>query len=261
SGDRASQLGAGLAYYTLFALVPILFLSVSLAGILFGKDVADTTVEDSIADLVGSDIAMFVSDGIDQLRNENSSSLLPLVSFLALLYTASLLFSAWKEIVDIIWDLPRETGFWASAERRLFGVSVVVGSGLLLALMIFAEAVVGTLDRILASTVLDALVKFAGSMIPMALGALFLLVLFRYTPDTTVSWKSVWLGAAVAMLMLAVLAWGYGIYLGTFGFKGASGVAGTLLLGLALIYYSAQIMLYGIEITKVVHDRSARYEP
>ena len=84
----------------------------------------------------------------------------------------------------------------------------------------------------------------------------FLLVLFRYTPDTRVAWKSVWLAAAVTAPMLAIAAWGYGVYLGTVGFGSASGVAGTLLLGLAFVYYSAQMLLYGVEITKATYARS-----
>ena len=257
SGDRASRLGAGLAYYALFALLPILFLAVSLAAVLLGEDVAETTLEDSISDLVGSDIASFVAGSIDQVREDNVNSFLPLFSLGALLFSATILFVAWKDMVDIIWDQPRETGILANVERRLFGAAVVAASGLLLALTIFAETVVGSLDRLVDNTALDALLKFTGSLIPMALGALFLLVLFKYTPDATLAWKSIWLGAALTMLMLAVGAWGYGVYLGTVGFSSASGFAGTLLLGLALIYYCAQILLYGAEIVKLTHDNSA----
>ena len=256
SADRAARLGAGLAYYSLFALIPVLFLSISLAGILFGRDVAGTTVEEEISNAVGSDIASAVSEAIDQLRNETIDSLLPIISLGMLLYTATVLFVAWKEFVDIIWDHPKETGVLAGIERRLFGLAAVVGAGLLLSLMIFAEILVGALDRLVSNVALDVLLKVSGSIIPALLGAIFLLVLFRYTPDTRVAWKSVWLAAAVTAPMLAIAAWGYGVYLGTVGFGSASGVAGTLLLGLAFVYYSAQVLLYGVEITKATYDRS-----
>jgi membrane protein len=257
SGDRASRLGAGLAYYALFALLPILFLAVSLAAILVGEERADTTLEDSISGVVGSDIANFVTESIDQVRDDSLNSFLPLFSLGMLLFTATLLFIAWKDMVDIIWDVPRETGIWASIRDRLFGAAVVAASGLLLAITIFAETIVGTLDRVVDNVALDVLLKVAASMIPIVFGALFVLILFKSTPDAKIAWRSVWLGAGLTMLMLAVGAWGYGVYLGTVGFSNASGFAGTLLLGLGLIYYCAQILLYGVEVVRLTHHNSA----
>ena len=128
----------------------------------------------------------------------------------------------------------------------------------LLTLMIFAETLVGTLDSLLASETLDALLKITSSIVPALLGVIFLAVLFKYTLDLEIAWRSVWLAAVVTIVMLSVGAWGYGLYLGAVGFKSASGVAGTLLLGLALIYYSAQILLFGVEVTKEAHARSER---
>lgn len=254
SADRAPRLGAGLAYYSLFALVPVLFLAISLAGIIFGRDVAGTTLEDSVADAVGAEIADALTQAIDRMRDETMNSLLPIVSFGALLFTATILFVAWKEVVDLIWDLPRESGVLASLQRRLFGVAAVAGAGLFLAMMIFAQTLVGALDRLVGNVAIDVLLKITSSVVPGLLGTLFLVVMFKYTPDTEIGWRSVWPAALVTTVMLAVAAWAYGLYLGTVGFRSASGVAGTLLLGLAFLYYSAQMLLYGVEITKVLHE-------
>jgi membrane protein len=80
-------------------------------------------------------------------------------------------------------------------------------------------------------------------------------VLFKYTPDTEVSWRSVWLGAAVSMGLLAVGSWAYGVYLAWFGVSSAAGVAGSVFLGLALVYYAVSILLYGMEVVREVHSR------
>jgi membrane protein len=250
--DRASRLGAALAYYSLFALVPVLFLSISLAGVLFGKDIAGTTVEEGIADVLGAELADQMTSAIDQLRAESNTAVLPLVSLGALLFAASLLFVAWKELVDMVWDIPREVGIAGSIARRSFGVAVVMGVGLLLALMIFAEILVGAIDQFIDNPTIDAIVKLGGSAIPIALGTLFLMALLKLTPEPRVRWQAAGPAALVTMAMLSVGAWAYGVYLSSYGFASASGVAGTLLLGLAFLYYGAQIMLYGVELSKVL---------
>jgi membrane protein len=250
------RLGAGIAYYSLFALVPVLFLAVSLAGFFFGQDVAGGAIEDAISDAVGPELAAFVVLAIDRVQGYNADSLLPLFSIGALLFSASLLFVAWRDVVAIIWDVPRESGVRAKLRRRLFGLAAVLGSGVLLTLVIFAQTLVGTLDSLLATGALDVLLRITSSIVPALLGAVFLAVLFKYTLDFQIAWRSVWLAAAVTIAMLSVGAWGYGIYLDAVGLKSASGVAGTLLLGLALVYYSAQILLFGVEVTKEAHARS-----
>ena len=259
ASDRAARLGAALAYYCLFALIPVLFLSISLAGLLFGRDVAGTAVEEAIADVLGSGIASQVTAAIDLLRAESSSGVLPLVSFGALLFTASLLFVAWKELVDLVWDVPREAGIAAGAARRVFGVAVVVGAGLLLAAMIFAEVILGAVDRFVEGPALDALVTVAGSAAPLVLGSVFLMALLELTPDRQVRWQAAAPAAVLSMLLLSVEAWAYGWYLSSFGFASATGVAGSLLLGLAFLYYAAQTLLYGVELSKVLEtDGSER---
>lgn len=255
SADRAVRLGAGLAYYSLFALVPVLFLAISLAGALVGTDTAEAKVEEGIADVLGPEIAAQVTTGIEQLMAESNAALIPLISLGVLMVTASLLFVAWKEVVDIIWGLPREPGIRGTIARRLFGVVSVVGAGALLTLTIFAETLFGALDSVVDQPTVDAIIRLAGSLVPLLLGASVLAVMFRLSPHTEVTWRSVWPAALVTMAMLSLGAGAYGIYLGSFGFASASGVAGTLFLGLAFIYYAAQILLFGVELSKILDLR------
>lgn len=257
SADRAPRLGAALAYYSLFALVPVVLLAISLAGLLFGRDVADSTVEEGIADLVGPEIAAALAAAIDRMRADSVQATLPIISVGVLVFAATVLFVAWQEIVNLLWHVPHERGFRASLRRRLFGVIVIVGAGLLLALVIFAETVLGALDRRLEMPFLDAVVRVSGSAVPFVLGIVFLVVLFTVTPEADVAWRRTVVPALLSMSMLWIGAFFYGLYLGTVGFANASGVAGSLLLGLALVYYAAQILLFGVELTRAAHDEAA----
>ncbi|TDI51088.1 MAG: YihY/virulence factor BrkB family protein [Acidobacteria bacterium] len=248
--DRVIRLGAAVAYYSLFTLIPVLFLAVSLASIFFGQDRVDAEVEKQIADLLGDDIASAVTSAFEQLQDVDEGTIVSLVTLGVLLFTATLLFVAWKDVVDIIWGAPRVGGARGTIQRRLFGVLAVFGAGALLTLTLLAEAVIGMLDRVFGSLLADILIKTTGSLIPLALGAVFLAVLYKYTPEDHVAWRSVWLPSFVAMAMLSVGASAYGLYVSAYAFRSAAGAAGSVFLGLIFVYYAAQILLYGVEIMK-----------
>jgi len=248
--DRVIRLGAAVAYYSLFTLIPVLFLAVSLASIFFGQDRVDAEVEKQIADLLGDDIASAVTSAFEQLQDVDEGTIVSLVTLGVLLFTATLLFVAWKDVVDIIWGAPRVGGARGTIQRRLFGVLAVFGAGALLTLTLLAEALIGMLDRVFGSLLADILIKTTGSLIPFALGAVFLAVLYKYTPEDHVAWRSVWLPSFVAMAMLSVGASAYGLYVSAYAFRSAAGAAGSVFLGLIFVYYAAQILLYGVEIMK-----------
>ena len=248
--DRVIRLGAAIAYYSLFTLIPVLFLAVSLASIFFGQDQVDAEVEKQIADILGDDIASAVTSAFEQLQDVNEGTIVSLVTLGVLLFTATLLFVAWKDVVDIIWGAPRVGGARGTIQRRLFGVLAVFGAGALLTLTLLAEALIGMLDRVFGSLLADILIKTTGSLIPLALGAVFLAVLYKYTPEDHVAWRSVWLPSFVAMAMLSVGASAYGLYVSAYAFRSVAGAAGSVFLGLIFVYYAAQILLYGVEIMK-----------
>lgn len=257
SSDRAVRLGAGLAYYSLFALIPTLALAVSLASIFFGQEEVSQQVYDAISDLIGPDIAQLVLSAIDQVDEDSIMGFLPLLSVGVLLFSATLLFVAWREMVGIIWGVPRERGLRGTLRRRGFAVAAVLGGGVVLTLMMFVQALIGAVGDLFQLELIGFLATAASSLASTAIGVVVLAVLFKYSPGVEVEWKSVWLSAILTMVLLAVGAHAYGFYLDRFGLTSAAGVAGTLFLGLAFVYYAAQILLYGVETVKVSHRRRA----
>jgi len=251
--ERALRLGAGVAYYALFALVPVLFLSMAFASFFLGQAVRGD-VEDALADLLGEDFASTLLSTIDSIDLGDTQTIVSLVSLGVLIFTATLLFVAWKEVVDLLWGIPKERGARASVMRRLFGLAAVLGSGVLLTLNLAVETVIAGVDQFVDNDLLDLLLKIMGSILPVLLGAVFIGILFRFTPDIDISWRNVWFAALVSMTMLSVGAWGYGIYLDIYAFSSAAGAAGALLLGLVLVYYGIAILLYGMTIVKLAHS-------
>lgn len=255
SSDRAVRLGASLAYYSLFALTPTLALAVSLASVFFGQEEVSQQLYDAISEIIGTDIATLIVTAIDRVDDDSMLGVLPLVSLGVLLFTATFLFVAWREIVGIIWDLPRQQGIRASLRRRGFAVAAVLGAGVVLTLMMFVQALIGSVENFVEIELIGFLATAASSLATSAIGVVVLAVLFKYSPGVEVAWRSVWLSAILTMLLLAVGAHGYGWYVERFGLNSAAGVAGTVFLGLAFVYYAAQILLYGVEVVKVSHRR------
>jgi membrane protein len=256
---RALRLGAGVAYYGLFALVPVLFLALAIATFFLGQAVRQE-VEGAITGHFGGQLGQALLDAIDSIEIGGSTVLGTLIGLGVVMFTATLLFVAWKEVVDLLWGIPRERGIRATLARRLFGLTAVLGAGALLTLNLAIETIIGFFDQFFDGPLLDALVRIGGSFAVLALGALFIGILFRYTPDVDVSWRHVWFAAAICMAMLVVGAWGYGLYLRYVSLTSAFSVAGALLLGLVLVYYAIAILLYGMEIVHHAHTET-RFVP
>lgn len=256
SSDRAVRLGASLAYYSLFALIPTLALAVSLASLFFGQEEVSQQLYEAISDVIGTDIATLIVGAIERVDDGDTAvGVLPLVSLGILLFSATLLFVAWREIVGIIWGIPREHGLRATLARRGFAVAAVLGAGVVLTLMMFVQALIGSVANLFDIELIGLLATAASSLATTAIGVLVLAVLFKHSPGVEIAWRSVWLSAVLTMVLLAIGAHGYGWYVERFGLTSAAGVAGTVFLGLAFVYYAAQILLYGVEVVKVSHRR------
>lgn len=256
SGDRAVRLGASLAYYSLFALVPTLALAVSLASLFFGQEEVSGQLYSGIADVIGDDIASLIVAAIEQVDDDPFGGTLPLISLGVLLFSATVLFVAWREVVAIIWDRPRQHGLEASLRRRGFAVAAVLGGGVVLTLTMLAQTLIGSVANLFDVDLIGSLATVAGSLASTTIGILVIAVLFMYSPGVEVSWRSVWFAAILTMLLLAVGSHAYGFYVERYGLTSGAGVAGTLFLGLAFVYYAAQILLYGVEVVKVSHRSS-----
>lgn len=251
---RAIRLGAAVAYYSLFALVPVLLLAMGLASIFIDQAFVASEVESILVDLLGSEAAAVLMRLIDEYLMNDTDLVLSLIGLGVLLFSATLLFVAWKDVVDITWETPRLRGARGTLRRRTFGVLAVLGAGALLTVSLMADAIIAYIGALSDSGIVDLVVETTGRFLPVTLGAVFIGVLYKYSPEPDVSWRSVWFPAVATMLMLWIGAGIYGVYLANYGFQSVPGVAGTLVLGLVLVYYASMILLYGMEMVKLLHE-------
>ena len=253
--DRALRLGAGIAYYGLVTLIPILILILGIIGLFVGEEAASGELTANLAERFGADLAQLVSDAVVEANVAGSCANLTIFSGAILLFTASVLFVAWKDALEVVWGVGARPGVRRTLLNRLFGIAAVGAlAGLLIAILV-VEAVLAALSGLFSDEVLiDLALRAATSVAPLLLGGALLAVSYHYGSDEEASWGSIWKGTALTMALLVVLLWGYGIYLDATSASVGS-VASSVLVLVVLVYFIAQVLLYGAEFIKVLDAR------
>ncbi|MGE5073258.1 MAG: YihY/virulence factor BrkB family protein [Anaerolineae bacterium] len=257
--DDASRLAAALAYYTIFSLAPLLVLVIAITGLIWQQDVVRTQLLKQIGNLVGPQGASFISGLIANKGTTGQSIFATVIGIITLLFGALGAFEALHHSLNIIWDVEEEKpkGFMQSIKKqvvdRFLSFTVILGIGFLL------------LVTLVISTGLTAFQTAMGSMFPLPPAAMQLInlaisigvitvlfaLMFKILPDADISWHDVWLGAFGTAILFSVGKTLIGLYLGNSNVASSYGAAGSLILLLLWIYYSAQILFFGAEFTQV----------
>ncbi len=252
---EAPRLGAALAFYTILSLAPLVILVISILALVFGQSSAQEQLIVQVRNLVGRQGAEAVEGLIVQAREPASGWFAAIVGLITLLIGASGVFGELRSALNKIWNVtPRiENGIWSEIRQRFFSFGMVLAVGFLL------------LVSLVVGTVLAAVGKFFGGMLPLpeillatinvvvSLGGTVVLfaLLFRYVPETRIAWRKLWVGAAVTGMLFTIGKFLIGLYLGKAGVGSAYGAAGSLVVMIVWVYYSAMIFLFGAEFTYV----------
>jgi membrane protein len=241
---RVSRLAAALSFYMVFSLAPLLFIIIVLAGTVLGAQHTEHLVKNQLELMVGTQGARLV----DMLVSASSHRTSPAAVFIgAVLVTVSAfgIFMQVQEALDEIWEIPeqRRGGFWKTVVLRLHAL-VIVGA---LAALAMAALVVADSAGLKAGILVNI----------VALGA-FLTLTYRVLPQTDVGWKSSALGAAITGVVLLLGEAAISIYFTHARPASSYGSVGAFILVLLWIYYSAQLLLFGAELTRTVETNLAK---
>lgn len=262
--DYAPSMGAALAFYALFSMAPLLIIVIAVAGLFFGQDAARGEIVAQIQGLIGPEGAIAVQ-GVLKSANEPAQSVLATVISLAtLLIGATTVFAELQSDLDRIWRVPApvtENGLWSLLRARLLSFGLVLGIVFLLLISLVVSAVTAAFGKwsngVLADWAISLEVLNFG--ISFAVTMLLFAMIYKLMPRARVAWRDVWVGAAVTALLFAIGKLLIGFYLGTFGVASSFGAAGSLVVLLMWVYYSAQIFLLGAEFTWVYsHEYGSR---
>jgi membrane protein len=250
---RTIRLGAGIAYYGLFALIPILALSLAVAGLVVSDEDVQAYLEERLEDVFGPEAAGFSAAIASVLGDSGTIAGLGLISVGALVLAASLVVLSLQDALNTIWELPVRSGFRQSFLRRLGAFAVILSAGLVLILGFVINAITAVIEQLVPdAAVLESVSALFGAAASWGLAVGVFVLLFRYLPDTRAPWPAALIGGATTTLLVAVGTSAIGFYLRHFGGSSVTGATGGAVLLLLWIYYEAQIILVGAEFTRVV---------
>ena len=261
SNHNAPRLGAALAYYTILSLAPLLVVVVGVAAFAFGKDAVEGQLFYQIRGFVGDQSAAFVQTMLKAAYKPFTGALATIVGILTLLFGASGVFGELRDTLNYIWEAPVKegAGIMGMVRYRFFSFAMVLGIGFLLMVSLVLSAVLQALGGYATqfikfpAPVLEG-INFLISFLVIAF--LFALI-YKLIPDVPIQWEDVKVGSLMTAALFSAGKFGIGLYLGKAGVGSAYGAAGSLIVLLVWIYYSAQIFLYGAEYTQV-HAKARR---
>jgi membrane protein len=254
---EAPRLGAALSFYTMLSLAPLVILAIAIASVLFGHAAAQNEIIRQVQDIMGAEGAKAVETVIAQGQRP-TGVFASVVGIITLLVGASGAFSELQSALNKIWDVQPQMGSGVVSvvsliKSRLFSFGMVLAVGFLL------------LVSLVITAGLAAVGKFFGEILPMpellmhtvnfavsfaGISALFALI-FKYVPEARIKWKDVWEGAIATALLFTVGKSLIGLYLGKAAVGSAYGAAGSLIVVIVWVYYSAMIFFFGAEFAHV----------
>jgi membrane protein len=256
---EARRWGAALAFYTILSLAPLVILAVAGLALFFGNSSAQNQLLAQARNMIhppGSEVIKGMIEHVPQPRSGIFASFLGLIT---LLFGASGVFGELRSALNTMWEVKPESGagFWSTVKQRLFSFGMVLAVGFLLLVYLVISAALAAFGKFFGAWLpLPELVLGAANFVISLAGvaALFALI-FRYVPETKVGWKEACSGAAATAFLFTIGKSLIGLYLGKTALGSAYGAAGSLVVLIVWVYYSAMIFLLGAEFTRVLDSR------
>ena len=251
--DRAQRLGAALAFYTLFALAPGLIILIALTGVFIGPQAAQGQIVEQIQYLIGRPGAEAIEATILSAREAGAS--VTVVAVITLVLGLWYVFGELQDALNTVWGVTSKPGrrFLVILRERFWSFTLVVGIGFLLLVSLAVSAWLAALGTYFAQPLPAPalLLETLNFVISFCVITFLFGMIFKLLPDVDVMWRDVWLGAALTSLLFTLGKGVIGLYLGRATIGSAYGAAGSLVVVLLWVYYSAQILFFGAEFTKI----------
>lgn len=250
-------MAAALAFYTLLSMAPALYVAVGIAGFVFGRTSAREEVLGMVGRVAGWNMEVVVGGVLNRIEADNSVA--TALGLISIFFGATIVFVALHNSLNRIWNVkPPERGILRDFfQNRLVSFVVVLCVGVVLVLSLFAGAAIAIVGELLPYKLpLPAgLLQLFDTLFSMVLMTLLFAALYRFLPDVHVAWEDVWVGATVTSILFSLGKTAIALYLGHTTLSSLYGTAGSLVIFLLWVYYSAQIFFFGAEFTEVYARR------
>src|ERR1700687_452763 len=255
SKDKVPRMGAALAYYTIFSLAPLLVIAIAIAGFVFGAEAVQGQIMGQIQGLIGPESARAVQTMIQSAHKPAHGVIATIVGLAVLLLGASGVFTEMQDALNTIWkvDTTSKAGVWNLVRSRFLSFGMVLGIGFLLLVSLLLSAALSAAAGYISGfiSVPPAVLHAVDFLFSLFFIAVLMTLIFQLLPDVKIAWSDVWVGAMLTSLLFTTGKFLIGFYIGKSVTMSAYGAAGSVVIILAWIYYSAQLLYFGAEFTHV----------
>lgn len=262
--DKAPQLGAALAYYTVFALAPLVLLLLAIIGVLFRDDPAGawSRVSEQMGYFLDKSAVQVVTDIAAEASKPGKSTWATIVGIALALFGASGVFGQLQDALNTIWGVKAKPGegIMSFLRARFVSFAMLGGVFFLLLVSLTVEALLKGFSHYVQAHLVGglAIALSVYLIFDFAVVTLLFAMIFKYLPDAEVQWRDVWIGSVLTAIFFGIGKWALGLYLGSGAASSAYGAASSLITLLLWIYYSSQILLFGAEFTQVYANWAGR---
>ena len=254
-----SRLGAGLAFYTLFAIAPLFVIVLAIAGFWFGAEAARHELFSQVSGLVGSEGGEAIQALVSAAHKPKTGAWATVIAVATLFVGATGVFVQLQDALNSVWGVRRVPGRGLRnfMKDRLLSFALIVGIGFLLLVSLILSAGLSALGKFMAGLLPAQETIWHGINFVVSFGVITLLfaMIFKVLPDVKIAWRDVWIGAVITAFLFNLGKLLLGFYLGRSSVASAYGAAGSLVLVLLWVYYSAQILFFGAKFTQVYSNR------
>lgn len=252
--DYAPSMGAALAYYTMFSIAPLLLIVISLAGLVFGAEAVRGEIVGQLSGMMGEAGARAIEGLLQSVSKPSDSIPATLFGLVLLLIGASTVFGELQDALDRIWRVPQRKvrgGLLRLLRTRLLSFGMILGIGFLLMISLVLSAALAALGRWWGPLFAEweTLARMVDLILSFGMSTAVFALIYKLMPRVQIGWRDVLVGALVTAFMFTLGKHLIGLYIGTSGVTSAFGAAGSLVVVLVWVYYSAQIFLLGAEFT------------
>lgn len=261
--DKGTRLGAALAYYTALSLSPLLLVVVAIAGLAFGQEAARGEIVAQLRGTIGTEGATVVEQLVTNSSKTSHGIIATTIAVLVLVYGATSVFSSLQSALNTIWRVPGPepaSGIWATIKQELLSFSLVCGTAFLLLASLVVSALISAVDTQVAGWLpgMDVLAQWVNTVVTFVLLTILFAMIYKLLPEARLTWSDVWVGAGITAALFSLGKYLIGLYLGRAAIGSTYGAAGAFVVLLVWIYYSAQILLFGAELTFVYATKYGR---
>jgi membrane protein len=265
NNDKAPRLAAALAYYTAFSIAPLLIISIAIASAIFSEEAVRGQLDNQIQGVVGAQAADAVQEMIANSSRDTTGIIASIIGVVTLLLGAAGLFGQLQDALNTVWGVPPRAnhGILETIKDRFISFAMVLGIGFLLLVSLVISTVLSALNGWVVGLLPSAefLAQILNFAVSFGVVTLLFAAIYKVLPDTPIKWNDVWIGAAVTALLFTIGKFLLGLYLGNSTIASGYGAAGSFVVLLVWIYYSAQILLLGAEFTQVYARRHGSRNP